>query len=87
MKTKIEIQNELIDAIIDWNNKGNPIGYSKAQELINEYERQVKLFATPFVVGQSEHSCQFERDERTSSTCICKHCGKERSEHYIKAQL
>lgn len=33
------------------------------------------------VVGRSEQLCQFERDERTSSATICKHCGKERWEH------
>ena len=53
MKTKIEIQNNLIDAIVYWNAKGKTLGYSKAQELINEYERQVKLFAIPDVSGST----------------------------------
>lgn len=59
MKTKIEKQNELIDAIIDWNNKGKTLGYSKAQELINEYERQVKLFSTLDVNNQREMLLSF----------------------------
>jgi hypothetical protein len=33
------------------------------------------------VVRRSEQLCQFERDERTSSVTICKHCRKERWEH------
>lgn len=63
MKTKIEKQNELIDAIIDWNSKGRRLGYSKAQELINEYERQAKLFAIPDVSGSL-----------LTGYC-CSHCG------------
>ena len=53
MENKIELQNKLIDAILEWNSKGKTLGYSKAQELINEYERIVKLFAIP-VVGNNE---------------------------------
>jgi hypothetical protein len=50
--------------------------------LVDEYtETVVKNCSIPDVVGRSEQLCQFERDERTSSATICKHCGKERWEH------
>lgn len=52
-----------------------------ADEILEFADREVKNCSIPVVVGQSEQLCQFERDDRTSSATICKHCGKERWEH------
>lgn len=57
----------------------NKTEIENAQETLNKaWTELLRLYN---VVGRSGQLCQFERDERTSSTTICKHCGKERWQH------
>lgn len=82
MKTKIEMQNDLIDAIIfEWHQKGFPLGYSKAQELINEYERQIKLLTNADVnVPVCECKNNFANYINQYNEKICYNClGKIKS--------
>lgn len=74
MKTKEQLQDELIEMFEKWFKRGKPLGYDNGRTMINIYDSEVKKLNIPAVIKSVCGDCIFyltcKHESRDKQICV-----------------